>query len=142
VSLSVRWIPLRVAIAFVRQHHRHRPRVAGGIVAVGAFEGAALVGVGILGRGARMDPPDVAEVTRVATDGTPHACSAIYARLRRVAQSLGFRALKTFTLPNEPGSSLRAAGATADGFTRGEEWDRPSRARPPGDARPKRRWWL
>lgn len=50
------------------------------------------------------------EVRRVATDGTPNACSALYGASRRIAAALGFRVVQTFTLATESGSSLRAAG--------------------------------
>lgn len=35
----------------------------------------------------------------------------------------------TYTLPSEPGTSLRAAGFHFDGLTDGGEWSRPSRPR-------------
>lgn len=142
-ALSVRWVTLRRARSYVAEHHRHLPCVAGGVLAIGAFDGSRLCGVAILGRpSARLfDRGDTMELVRCATDGTPNACSALYGRARRVAHALGVR-LVTYTLPEEGGASLRGAGWTPDGATSGGEWSRTGRER--GAARcaePKLRWW-
>lgn len=80
-------------------------------------------------------------ITRVATDGVPQGCSMLYGALCRAAKALGYREAWTYTLPEEPGISLRAAGFEDMGLTKGGEHDRPSRRRKPA-ARPdrKRRW--
>jgi hypothetical protein len=139
--MVIHWISLRQARAFVREHHRHLPQVQGGIVALGLWAEGILHGVSIIGRGARLDPPDTATLTRLCTDGYPNACSALYAKSKRLAQALGFVRLKTFTGMEEPGSSLRACGAIEDGETACESWDRPSRQRS-GKAAARRRWKL
>jgi len=67
----------------------------------------------------------------------------LYGALRRAALALGYRPenVLTYTLANEPGTSLRAAGWHAVERTKGESWNRPGRAR---DDRhptvPKVRW--
>lgn len=76
-----------------------------------------------------MDDGFTAEVIRVATDGTPNACSFLYARAKRAAQALGYVKVKTKTLPSESGASLRAVGATFEGDSRGGTWDRVNRQR-------------
>ena len=50
------------------------------------------------------------EVVRVATDGTPNACSFLYGNAARIARLMGFRRIITYTLDNESGASLRAVG--------------------------------
>ncbi len=50
------------------------------------------------------------EVTRVATDGTPNACSALYSAAWRTARSAGYRRAITYTQDGESGASLKAAG--------------------------------
>ena len=50
------------------------------------------------------------EVTRVATDGTPNACSLLYAAAWQATKALGYRRLLTYTQRGESGASLRAAG--------------------------------
>jgi len=54
--------------------------------------------------------PRGVEVTRVATDGTPNACSLLYAAAWQAAKALGYRTLLTYTQKGESGASLRAAG--------------------------------
>jgi hypothetical protein len=80
-------------------------------------------------------------ITRNCTDGTPNACSMIYGALARAAKALGYREVWTYTLPDEPGTSLRAAGFEFMGMSRGGEHDRPSRRRGPSvRPEPKQRW--
>jgi len=68
-----------------------------------------------------------AEVIRVATDGVKNGCSMLYGALVRIAWGMGYTRVLTYTLENESGSSLRAAGWRCDGAreTGGPaEWDR------------------
>ena len=69
------------------------------------------------------------EVTRVATDGCPNACSALYAAAWRATRALGYRRLVTYTLESEPGTSLTAAGWRCLGETSGGSWSRADRPR-------------
>lgn len=140
-------VPCRIAdaIEFVRQQHRHhRPPVSGLFAVAAAVEGAPDVcGVAIVGRPvARMlDDTWTAEVTRLATDGTPNACSILYAAAWRAARALGYRRLVTYTPPAEGGGSLRGAGWRCVGEAGGGSWSRENRPRV--DAHPtqeKLRW--
>lgn len=83
-----------------------------------------------------------AEVTRLCVlDGYPNACSMLYAACWRAARALGYRRLGTYTLPEEGGASLRAAGWRLVGEAGGGSWDR--RQRPRVDRHPtqgKLRW--
>ena len=79
-------------------------------------------------------------ISRVATPGHENACSMLYGALCRAAKALGYREVWTYTLPEEAGTSLRAAGFQDMGLTDGGEWSRPSRARNPATRpEPKRR---
>ena len=69
------------------------------------------------------------EVNRVATDGTPNACSALYGAARRAAFALGYKKLVTYILDTEPGTSLRAAGWKCIGLAGGGKWGRQERPR-------------
>jgi hypothetical protein len=90
-----------------------------------------VVGVVTVGRPvARMlDNGYTLEVTRCCTDGTPHACSKLYAAAWRATRALGYRRLITYTLAEEPGTSLTAAGWRVVGQTSGGSWSCPSRPR-------------
>jgi hypothetical protein len=139
-------ITLRAANAWVVANHRHHGPTRGHRFSVSVVDAAGIIhGVGIAGRPVARQLDDGAhlEVLRVATDGTPNACSMLYGALRRAAIALGYRPenVLTYTLATEPGTSLRAAGWHAAARVKGETWDRPSRARtdlhPTG---PKIRW--
>lgn len=110
-------VTLRAANAFIGEHHRHNLPVRGWIVGVGVQdEGGGLVAVGILGRTVARGADDgrTAEVTRVCTIGAPHAASMVYGALCRAAKALGYHRVITYTLQEEPGTSLRAAGFEVD----------------------------
>ena len=133
------------AKAYVQEHHRHHRAPVSGLfaVAVGREGAQQLCGVAIVGRPVARSLQDgwTAEVTRVATDGTPNACSALYGACWRAARALGWRTLITYTLKSEPGTSLRAAGWRVVGEVRGGSWSR--RSRPRVDKHPlqhKLRW--
>ena len=142
MRLETRWIPLRIARAFIRQHHRRLKSLQGAIFVVGCFEAGRLCGVATGGRPqARVqDNGYDIEITRVATDGTKNACSALHGRCRRVAQAFGFRVIRSKTLLEEMGASMRASGFEEDGLTDGGEWSRPGRQRETVNASQKRRW--
>jgi hypothetical protein len=126
-------IPMNLdeANAFVREHHRHHQPVPGAKFCIGVALDGAVVGVAIVGRPvARMiDDGWTLEVNRTCTDGTKNANSALYGACRRAAFALGYRRLLTYTLPEEGGSSLRAAGWKCLGEAGGGSWSCPSRPR-------------
>ena len=131
MSLDLVPITLREAHAFVRLHHRHHRPSRGGLFAVGCAEAGEVVGVAVVGRPVARALQDgwTAEVTRLATTGAWNACSILYAAAWRACRALGWRRLVTYTLPEEGGASLRAAGWRLVGETRGGSWSCPSRPR-------------
>ena len=125
-------VALVEANAFVELHHRHHPRVRGHKFSIGVIDAAAVIrGVAIVGRPVArgLDNGLTLEVTRVATDGTKDACSALYGAARRAAFALGYLKLVTYTLASESGVSLRAAGYRIVGEVRGRSWSCESRPR-------------
>lgn len=133
---------VKAATKKVREWHRHLPDIQGGLFAVQVIVGDECVGVAIAGNPSRVWQGQAKLVIqRVATQGHENACSALYGALCRAAKALGYREVWTYTLPHEPGTSLRAAGFINEGLTDGGEWSRPSRARAPAQRpEPKRRW--
>ena len=112
-------VPVTLAQAndFVRKLHRHNKPVVGHRFSVGVADGAGtLRGVAIVGRpvAPKLDDGRAAEITRLCTDGTRNACSMLYGAARRAAKALGYSPIYTYTLPEEGGASLRAAGFHLD----------------------------
>lgn len=134
----------REAKAFVAETHRHHLPGGNGRFCIGVEdESGTLRGVAVLGRTkARMLPhKHVLEATRVATDGCPNACSALYGATCRLHKPHGYRKACTYILGSEPGTSLRAAGWKPVAVTEGGSWDRPSRGRTDKHpTEPKVRW--
>lgn len=140
----------KAALRWIAQTHRHLPKLQGALFAVGVEQGGELVGVGTAG-----NPPRVWQgtgkfvITRVAVkpglpgigDHASPACTMILAALCRAGAALGYREAWTYTLPEESGLTLKAAGFIDKGMTAGGEHDRPSRPRAPAvRPEPKRRW--
>ena len=133
-------VPLDLADAneFVRAHHRHHVPVVGHKFSLAVARSDEkvhgvwpIVGVAIVGRPVARSRDDgwTLEVTRLATNGTPNACSVLYAAAWRAAKALGYRRIGTYILDNEPGTSLNAAGWRFVHAVRGRSWDCESRPR-------------
>lgn len=122
-------ITLDEAKRFVREHHRHNPKVTGWKVGVGLANGE-LRGVAILSRPVSVkvqnQEPRTAEIIRSCTLGDKNANSRLYGAMCRVAANLGYTAVITYTRPDESGASLRAAGFVRDkgehGSRVGQAW--------------------
>lgn len=120
-------ITLKQANEMISQLHRHHKPVVGHRFSLAAINDlGALVGCCVVGRPvARMvNQYTVAEVTRLATDGSPNACSFLYGAAARVCREMGFESIQTYTLPEEGGASLRASGWVCEGPTGGGDWNR------------------
>lgn len=126
-------VTLKQANEFVKAHHRHHGPVTGWKFGVGLECDGQLVGVAIAGRPVsrmtQQNEPQTIEVTRVCTIGHKNAPSMLYGAISRAAFALGYMKVITFTLPEESGTSLRAAGAQHVATTSGGSWSRPSRKR-------------
>jgi hypothetical protein len=127
-------VPLGFADACtaVDRWHRHHRRPQGHKFSLGVLAAGRLVGVAIVGRpvARSLDTGWGLEVTRLATDGTPNACSCLYGAAWRTAKEAGYQRVITYTQHGETGASLRAAGwhlvAVLSPRT---GWDTPSRPR-------------
>lgn len=129
--LSLCPVSLDEANAFVALHHRHHKPVNRAKFYIGAMQNGVLVGVAIVGRPVSRMLQDgwTLEVNRLATDGTRNACSMLYGAAWRAVQAMGYRRLITYTLPEEGGASLRAAGWKCIGEAGGGSWSREGRER-------------
>lgn len=122
---------LRDANTFIESLHRHHKRIQGHRFSLALWDGSKKIGVAVVGRPvARLtDQSKVLEVTRLCTDGSKNACSALYSAAARVGKEMGYERIQTFILESEPGTSLIATGWRRSLISRGGGWDRPSRSR-------------
>ena len=145
VPLRLRPTTLAAANAYVATVHRHHGPVRGCRFCLSVIDDTGTVrGVVIAGRPvSRMyNASEVLEVTRLATDGVPNACSMLYAAVRKTAKAMGYKRVITYVLESEDGTSLRAAGWILSAVqTGGGSWS--SVKRPRIDKHPttqKARW--
>jgi hypothetical protein len=98
--------------------HRHHAPIPPGFpwFSIGAVSEGMVVAVAICGRPTNRNNDDrqTVELLRLASDGTPNACSFLYGASARTARELGATRIITYTLEEESGSSLRAAGWNRD----------------------------
>jgi hypothetical protein len=120
------------ACVFVARHHRHHKPPVGHKFSIAAADEAGLIrGVCIVGRPVSriLDDGMTLEVTRLASDGCPNACSCLYGAAWRAAKALGYGRLITYILDTESGTTLTASGWTLVGKRGGGSWNMPSRPR-------------
>jgi hypothetical protein len=126
VKLTIIPVELKEANEFVARIHRHHKPVVGHRFSIGVIdEQINLRGVATIGRPvARLagHPRQVLEVTRLATDGTPNACSMLYGAAARIGKQLGYGKIQTYILEEESGTSLKAAGWSMEVVSSGGQW--------------------
>lgn len=144
MSLSAFPLSLREANEFVARHHRHHRPVRFHLFSIGAMATAGLCGAVTVMRPVnqyRSFEGLMAEVCRLTTDGTRNTASFLLGKAARIAFEMGYFGIQTYTLPEEGGASLRAAGWDFDEVVKGKPWTTAKRARndhhPLGD---KHRW--
>lgn len=124
-KIEIRPIELRDANAFIGDFHRHHKPVQGHRFSISAWSEGKLVGVATIGRPVARNggkPLEVLEVTRLCTDGTDNACSALYAAAARVGREAGYLRIQTYILVTETGTSLKASGWVCEGEAGGGQW--------------------
>lgn len=119
------------AVIFIEKYHRHHKPPQGHKFSIGVSCDEKVVGVAVIGRPVSRMLQDgwTLEVTRLATDGTPNACSILYAAAWRATRAMGYRKLITYILKSETGISLKAAGWQIVGEAGGDSWNREARPR-------------
>jgi len=110
----MRVVPLHLhqANELVARLHRHHKPIRVAKFSIGAEENGVLVGAIMCMRPAcrHLDDGKTLEVCRLATDGTPNACSLLYGAASRIAKEMGYAKIQTYILDTEPGTSLKATG--------------------------------
>lgn len=126
MNLHIVPLTLSQANTMVADLHRHHKPAVGHRYSLGVFGDDGIVhGAAIVGRPVSRELPqyEIAEVSRLVTDGTKNACSALYGACARVAKEMGFRKIQTYILDSEPGTSLKAAGWSYESTTAGGDWN-------------------
>lgn len=123
--LELQPITFRECCEFILQHHRHHLPPQGYKFGIAVNDSEKIVGVITIGRpvSRMLDDGFTAEVTRCCTDGTKNAASMLYGAAQRACRAMGYRRVITYTLKDEPGTSLKAAGWTALYQTPGKSWN-------------------
>lgn len=131
IKLTICPLDVTSANRYVARFHRHHKPVQCAQYAVGIcnIDGTTIHGVAIISRPvARMLCDNwTVEVNRCCTDGVANGCSMLLGACKRIARELGYRKIITYTLPEEGGASLRAAGWVCVGEAGGGNWSVPSR---------------
>jgi hypothetical protein len=148
-GLELRPVSFAEAKDFIRVHHRHCDPPVGWKYGAALLNGGELVGVVTAGRPVSrvLAAKGCIEVTRVCVkDLRPHAlvanaCSMLYGYACREAFERGYSRVVSYTMGNESGSSLRAAGFYPVAKSRDGSWSRRGRPRKARKASgPKVRW--
>lgn len=130
--LVVTPIDFAEANAFVAAFHRHHKPMPGCKFSIAVSDADGKVrGVAMVGRpvARNSDNGYTLEVNRLCTDGARNACSMLYGAAWKATRALGYQRLITYTLPQEGGASLKAAGWKLIGERGGGNWNVPSRPR-------------
>lgn len=129
--LELQPITFREAQEFIRRHHSHHQPPQGWKFGIAVNDGEKVVGVITVGRPVArlLDDGWTFEATRCCTDGTKHVASMLYAAAWRASRAMGAKRLITYTLAEEKGTSLKAAGWKEIGRTGGGTWNRPKQDR-------------
>lgn len=132
---DVQW---KEAKKFVGLHHEHCPAPVGWKFGAGIRNGRELIGVVTVGRPvarAYDARKYIIEVNRLCVrrdipSGLAwNACSMAYGYAAREAKKRDYAVIVTYTLESEDATTLKAAGWTFDGITRGGSRSCPSRPR-------------
>ena len=121
---EIRPITLKTANSFVDKYHRHHNGTVGCKFAIGLFEQEEMIAVAICGRPVSryLDNGEVCEINRCCTRGDNNACSLLYGACSRIARSMGYKEIITYTLISESGISLKASGFNCEGKAGGTHW--------------------
>lgn len=131
--MNIKPITLKEANRFVDMFHRHNKHCRGCKFCLALYEDNELIGVAICGRpvARNLDDGITLEILRVCVKDTAPkgANSKLYARCRKIGQSMGYVKIITYTLKSECQSSLRAVSARIDSKVKSDDWTNRSRKR-------------
>ena len=117
-------LTLKEARRYVADHHRHNEPPIGHRFSIGLERDGVLVGVVVAGHPQARNADDgrTIELLRLTTEGDKNACSRLYSAACRAAFAMGYVKVITYTLEEEPGTSLLASGFNRATLSGGGEW--------------------
>ena len=137
---------VKAVVPWINARHRHLKRLKGGLLACAISRGEPheWCGAGVVANPAQVwQGTGRCVISRVCVvEGVQNGCSMIYGALAGAVRSLGYVEVWTYTLPEEPGTSLRAAGFVDMGMSAGGEHDREGRPRLPAERSDQKRRWM
>lgn len=133
LKYQVRPVSLKIAQGFVNNYHRHHKGPQGHKFSLGLYDSAqTLLGVITVGRpvSRHLDNGETLEVTRCCVvDGFKNAISKLYGAVLNASKSMGYQKIITYTLTEESGNSMKAAGFQIEAVTKGGSWNSKKRKR-------------
>ena len=141
--MNIAPITFREASAYINQHHRHHNATVGCKFCICVMDDEENIrGVAVCGRpvSRRLDNGFTLEINRVCSDGTRNVCSMLYGACVRIAKTMGYRKVITYTLQSENGASLKASNFICDGEAGGTHWTGPRNRGQDIPAEMKTRW--
>jgi hypothetical protein len=129
--LEIQPISFLESCEFITLHHSTHLPPQGWKFGIAANDGNKIVGLITIGRpvSRNLDNGWTLEVTRCCTDGTKNVASMLYSSAWRAVRAMGYKRLITYTLIEEKGTSLIAAGWKYLYTTQGGSWNCKSRPR-------------
>lgn len=151
-ELQVVPLSFRMARDYVQRYHRHNAAPQGHKFSVGLVtpgeDGCIGVAIASIPKARHLNDEFTLEINRVCCDPAfANACSKLYGAAVKAGKAMGYTRFITYTLPEEGGSSVRAAGFRLHGTVPGRDggWNRKNRQRHPPcrmPTGPKLRWIL
>lgn len=132
MKLELQPITYAEACIYIEKYHSHHLPPQGWKFGIAVNDGKKVVGVVTIGRpvARHLDNGWTLEVTRCCTNGVNNVASMLYGAAARAIKAMGFKRLITYSLKEEKGTSLRAAGYKTVYETKGSRsWSTPSRPR-------------
>ena len=144
VKLRIIPISFREAKAYVQRYHRHNAAPQGHKFSIGLISpnehGYIGVAIASIPKARHLNDGVTLEINRVCCDSAfCNACSKLYGAVIKAGKAMGYARFITYSLPEESGSSIKAAGFRLDGVVPGREggWHRSSRCRSYPSSAPK-----
>ena len=141
--MQIKPITFKDASAYINKNHRHHNATVGCKFCISVVDDdGQLRGVAVCGRpvSRKLDNGLTLEINRVCTDGYKNVCSMLYGACCRIAKTMGYKKIITYTLQSEDGASLKASNFICEGQAGGTHWTGSRNRGQDIPAQMKKRW--